>query len=243
LVAERLVDVPSMGGFILRLVNSPCYGLVMPVESLPRAVALAGFNEVSAVALAAAVARGYRGTGSVHRDDPLHWRRSMSRGVYARRLAMAAGLPGEWFFTAGMLADIGALVAGRTVPDALDRSRQLVRRSKLASPEAETVVLGAPISEFSARLLARWEAPKRLVEMVRHCETPAITGYDPVVCVLHIAGILADVSCFGLPDTGPVGRLDPAAIHALGLRVADLQVDRLEVVREADALVRSFLAR
>lgn len=242
-VAEALADIPSLGGFIMQLVNSPAYGLSAPVRSLSRAVAMAGFNEVFALALAASVARHCRALRPLREDSALFWQRAVVRGIYARRLAVLAGLPGEWFFSAGMLADVGALLARRTLPSMLERAHDLALMSDLSRHEAETVVLGTSLARLGARLLSHWGAPERLVELVGQRADTTGCSMDPALAVMHLAEVMAESACAGLPGALPVSRLEPQALESLGLTAEDLVLDASATLFEASVLVRSFLSR
>ncbi len=239
-VAEAMVDSPGISGFVLTLVNSPLYGLSSPVTSLSRAVAMAGFNEISILVLAVVAARNLRGIGQGARDDFSFWMRSMACGLYARRLALAAGLPGEWFFGAGLVADIGALTARRFLPLAHETIETLISRSSLTRFEAETVVLGESLAGFGSKLLLHWGVPARLASLISLRSEP---GRDPSLCVLHLAEILTEASSIGTKEAKPVSRLDHRALEVLNLGPEFLDVDRADLEREAAVLTRAFLAR
>lgn len=234
-VAEAMADSPMLAGFALRLVNGPAYGLPSRVDSLPRAVAMAGFNEISGLAMVVHMAR------TLGFGDAQHWHRAMTFGVYARRIAKLAGLPGDWFFAAGLLADMGRLAAQRELPQTYGRARGLASRSLLSLHEAEGVVVGESLSEVGARLIESWDGSERLAEVVRLREEPAKADYDPTVCVLHLAEIMAQAACVEGMGSVPVSRLNVRAMEVLGITPDALEAEQIAVRIQARDLAESLM--
>lgn len=106
-VAEAIGETPAFGNFLLAVVNAPGSGLSTRVESVQRAVALLGFEEVESLVLAVSLLRRFRqgayGPGGCgHCLDEIFMQAALT-GIFARKLAAAANLGRERFFAVGML--------------------------------------------------------------------------------------------------------------------------------------------
>jgi HD-like signal output (HDOD) protein len=216
-VAEAVSKDDLLSSMLLRLVNSPFYGLGSHVDTLQRAVAFTGFNELSALALAVSAVRHFRSDAEGGSLPAGFWRRSIICGVLAKLLARRAGVSGEWFFVAGLLHDLGGITARRAVPVLFAQLAETIRRGDAHPEQAEVLLLGRSTADIGASLLRRWGMVEELAGLVENRRTPGRMGYEPGVCVLHLAEILATAMTVALPETMALPRLDPLALEALGL--------------------------
>lgn len=194
--ARRLGEVVSMdtvlAAKILRLVNSPFYGFPSAIDSMDRAIAILGANELTTLALGISAVNCFRGIPSDIFNMRHFWRHTVSCGVLARLLAgQKRGLSDERFFVAGILHDIGLLVFVRHMPRALCRALYLARKNKMPLHQAEVIVFGFTHAQVGALLLRQWGIPDSLLQLVEHVNTPqqAATPLEPAL--LLIAKILA----------------------------------------------------
>lgn len=241
-VAEAVSRDPALTALVLRLVNSPFYGLGSRVDSLQRAVAFTGFNELSALALAMATVRHFRNEGDGTPVPAGFWRRSILCGVLAKLLARRVGLSGEWFFVAGLLHDAGGLTARRTVPEGFAKLSESVRRGDVHPEEGELRYLGMSTAEAGACLLRHWGMAEGLVRLVEQRRILDRTGYDPGVCVLHLAEVFAAAMTAALPETLAVPRLDLAAWETLGLSPREVEELLEQAVEQAASVFMAFPA-
>ena len=101
---------PVLSAELLRIVNSPFYGLAREVRSIPHAVSLLGLRALRNVALCVAVRDALRHEQIPGFDTAAYWEDSLRRAVGARLLGTAVGLDADECFTAGLLQDFGLLV-------------------------------------------------------------------------------------------------------------------------------------
>src|SRR4051812_30278750 len=120
---------PALVTRILKVVNSAFYGLPGQIGSIERAIVLLGLNAVKNIAVAASLGQLFRGVklcdGLTAKDL---WAHCVAVGVAARELAKALNLPlADEAFLAGMIHDVGLLVALQNSPEQL---RQVFERAK-----------------------------------------------------------------------------------------------------------------
>lgn len=99
---------PALAARLLKVVNSPFYGLTAKVETIPHALNIIGSDQLADLALATSVASQFDGMKNVGIDLEAFWKHSVGVGVAARNMAKFLNLPDvDRYYLAGMLHDIG----------------------------------------------------------------------------------------------------------------------------------------
>ena len=88
-IAKVITNDPALSAKMLRLVNSPSYGLRQQVKTISHALALLGVNAVRTLALSFSLASDLRRKAQPGIDLPLYWKRSALSAVAGRELANA----------------------------------------------------------------------------------------------------------------------------------------------------------
>jgi HD-like signal output (HDOD) protein len=152
-VASVVSSDPGLAARLLRLANSPYFGLGRRVGSVERAVVLLGFSVVRA--LAVSVAAGLLATGRSVGSNPYFWEHSASVAAGTSIVARYAGSsPGD-AFTAGLLHDLGSVLSGEPPPTAGGASPQHPIAPE-TSAASELSMFGLAHAEHGARLLEEW---------------------------------------------------------------------------------------
>ena len=153
-MAEVIELDPGLCARLLRLVNSPYYGLPRQVESVAHAVQIIGTNALRNLALATGAVSAFKGIPTALVDMQSFWGASVHCGLLARALArIARHQQPERLFTAGLLHAVGQLVMYHQDPV---RSRLVLDQIKLdpqIRPAIEQQVFGFTYYEVGAALL------------------------------------------------------------------------------------------
>lgn len=116
-LADILVHDPSLTAKVLRMANSPYFGMPNKVGSMSQAIMTLGSKVITALALSSSV---YDLTSKWESsiDHVRFWRHSLSVAIAARRIAetVKIGYPEEAFI-GGLLHDIGVLILESSFPD------------------------------------------------------------------------------------------------------------------------------
>lgn len=215
---------PALSANVLRVANSPVFGLRRQVRSLSHAVTLLGFTRVrdliTSTGLMATLPAELPGYGITAREFLSH---SIAVGVLAEQLANRC-LPGRdapWFL-AGLLHDIGKLVLSRYLAErSPELSLRLQERRTLEA--AERSLFSTDHTEVAAIIGRSWQLPPEIIAAATHHHTPAIgasTTYAYLVDVVHVADVMAYGLGFG-SDVADMGReLSPEAVRRLQLKPA-----------------------
>jgi len=217
-IAAVIQHDPSLTAKLLKLVNSPFYGPITPIDTISRAVTVVGQKELTTLVLGLAACNAFTDIPPGLCDMRAFWRQAAACGVYASLLAEACpGTAPDRVFVGGLLHDIGELVILRKIPAAEGRALLLAHIECLPLCEAEKAVLGFDNTAVSRALLTRWHFPDALVAMVADHHQPSGRPEDRETAIIHVADILA-TALAGPARGGPqVPPLDEPAWRSLGL--------------------------
>jgi HD-like signal output (HDOD) protein len=222
----------NLAAQVLRLANSSYYGFGAAVSSLSTAIRLLGLREIRSMVIGCGAAATLKKM-SVPKTFALRqtWTHQVLTALFARELAQLARetvpalhrtIPDE-LYTAGLLHDLGkVLVASKRPQDWLSITTLAVERD-LPFHLAEDAYWGIDHSIVGARLLAFWQLPPRLTELVgwHHAPDLADGEFRPNARLLAAANILADA----MNGPGQAGDAMPAgARELLPAEMTDAQV-------------------
>ena len=224
---EVLEGDPPLAARVLKVVNSAFYGRPRQVGSTAAAMRLLGVNAIRNVALAASLNRLFRGGRTVPGFEAMElWTHSVAVGTAARRIAeRCRGIPPEEAMLAGLLHDIGLLVAIQASPTEFALLIAATSQDSATSfAESETKWLGATHEAFGQGLCEQWRFPDALAKACGHHHDPmALAVADQrLPAIIHVADVLAGRVGGGF--TRSVGRDVPrdGVCALLGLSVDDL---------------------
>lgn len=219
---------PALGARILKVVNSAFYGLPGQIGSINRAIVLLGLNAVKNIAIAASLAKLFRGGKIANGFDARElWTNAIATATATRLLAkhIGMGLPDEAFL-AGLIHDIGIMVEIQA------RRAQFVQvlEKMAAEPnvtlrEAELDILGATHEQFGYGLCKLWKFPVNFqyVTGFHHRPMEVVANHRPLVGLVHVANVLTRQHELGYTGGVETDTIDPAVLEELKLTAAHLE--------------------
>lgn len=197
---EVISGDPALSSRILKVVNSSFYGLPGQIASINRAIVMLGLNAVKNIAIAASLAKLFRGgelTPEFSAKDL--WTHSNAVAAASKLIAdeLKLGL-GDEAYLAGLIHDIGLMVEMQ-----FDRNKliEVVEKTGLddeGTPvlnmlEVEQAVFGADHQDFGAALCEKWKfpAPFALVTGYHHRPHEAPGEKRTLVAVVAAADRMA----------------------------------------------------
>jgi putative nucleotidyltransferase with HDIG domain len=217
-ISEVVGQDQSLVASILRMVNSPYYGLRHRVVSIQHAVVVLGLRSVRNIALSSVLVKTF---GESSRDlrfqRHLLWRHTVACAVAARYLAQRVGCADpEEAFLAGLLHDIGLVVYDQHFHEEFRRVVDLVLARGQGLCTAEREILGHDHGEAGAILARRWSFPPAVVDAIACHHRPDAAGTDPLLASLvhlgdHLARRPDELKPTGppTPQSGDVGPESP----------------------------------
>lgn len=222
---------PALVTRILKVVNSSFYSLPTQVGSVERAIVMLGLNAIKNIAVAASIGQMFRGVklceGFTAKDL---WKHCVAVGVVARDLAKTLHLPlADEAFLAGMIHDVGILVALQISPEALrsvcDKARRGPADFDFCRAERET--MGYDHQQLGETLADIWKFPRacQLVAGHHHRIADVEAADRELVGIVHLADTLCAQAQQGFNLTAKNQSIETAAAE-LGI-----SMDVIEAVR------------
>jgi putative nucleotidyltransferase with HDIG domain len=183
----RLVEMdPVLSARVIRLANTPHYGLRSGISSASSAVVLLGATAVRAVVAAAASCLLVEGVRLGPED---FWAHSVAVAAGSAVASRVLRVSENESFSAGLLHDIGSALLHRLEPSRYEQMLERCNEGGLL--EAERAEYGATHCEVSAAALAEWHLPKSFVAGVE-AHHGDITVVAPLAQALILCEMLAE---------------------------------------------------
>ncbi|MCB2230703.1 HDOD domain-containing protein [bacterium] len=202
-LAEVLMRDPALTAKILRIVNSPFYGMTREVTSMTQAVVTLGTRQVTALALSSSVYSITAKWGTVV-DRVRFWRHSLEVAIGARMIAEAISYRNwEELFVAGLLHDIGMLILEKSYPDICERI-WTSSEARESVTEQEEEVFGTSHARVGQFLLEQWQIPSVICEAVgRHHHVFPKGSDNPETKAIQVVALSNLISRFSVTQSRP----------------------------------------
>lgn len=233
---------PNLAARLLRLVNSPLYSLATPIDSIDRAVALVGTNEVCRLALAITVVDTFNGVPSDLLNMRDFWKHSVCVAIAAD--VISTHLPGGYrdnFFIPGLLHDVGRLIMLMTLTPELLKEIFTEHFTGASLFGAEIAVLDFDHAEVGGMLLEKWNFSSHVVDCVRYHHAPSLAERRQETAVMHLADIIAVAMGYGCGGSMVIPEFDPETALVLGLVPADLEIIVGQTERQVEEVAMAIL--
>lgn len=168
-IIERDVSLTAR---VLAVANSPFYGLLRKVSTVELALVILGLSAVKEILLSLVVQRIFATMRTEVLDVREFWNYSVYCGSTARFLARKLGyrVAGE-AFVAGLIHDIGILVASQFLSKEFAEVRKLQLQSGFSFHEAEMTVFHNTHNDIGLWFAERWNLPEQLRCAIFHHHT------------------------------------------------------------------------
>jgi putative nucleotidyltransferase with HDIG domain len=182
---------------ILKIANSPFYGLTREISSLQHAVTVLGFKEIRNMVISTIAFESFKNFKQNDKFDiNKFWRHSFCCGLAAKIIAVDLKSTSNELFVAGLIHDIGKLVMYIAFPVEFLKLVDMMSPLKLkyTAFEAEKSVFEVTHDEVGMKLLKKWMFPESLITAVGfHHHPQDADKKSPFPIIVHVADILAHV--------------------------------------------------
>lgn len=158
LLVREIASDATLSAQVLRLANSPLFGLATQVDTVHHAVVTLGFSRVQSLVMAVATTNYIKGA---MRTEALQlcWRHTLASAVLCRELARGTGMDPDRAYSLGLLHDIGRLGLLVAYPDAYDGVLKAADRDSVSLLDLEKKRFGMDHCETGRRLVEQWKLP------------------------------------------------------------------------------------
>ena len=199
--ANDLMDIispdVSLTTKILKIANSPFYGLTREVSSLQHAVTVLGFKEIRNLVISTVAFDSFKNLKQDGKFDiNKFWKHSFYCALAAKAIAVDLEIESNELFVAGLVHDIGKLAMYVTFPSEFMMQLEIMNplKIKYTSFEAEKDVFGMTHDEVGMKLLKKWMFPESLLTAVGYHHRPQEADKKSnFPMIVHVADILTHV--------------------------------------------------
>lgn len=227
---------PALCSRILKVVNSSFYGLPGQIGNINRAIVMLGLNAVKNIAIAASMAKLFRGgeIGPNFSGREL-WSHCNITAAGAKMIASSIklGLTDEAFL-GGLIHDLGLMVEMQFDRNKLQEVLRQIGQDSTGTPacdmlEVERAIFNVDHQDFGAGLCEKWKFPKSFAYVCGFHHKPLDTDAEHrmLPAIIYIADRLACESGQGFR-----GDVFDTKIDANVLDFVKLSSERLEEIRK-----------
>ncbi len=189
-LAKQISGDAALVAQLLRMVNSPFYGLRRSVGTVNDAIAILGFALIRRIVVAAVLQRPLFAYLHDTASARVFWRHQLLVASIARHLHVQKGGDGDVAYMAGLLHDVGRLAMLVKFPNATDTLLAGRDIDDDDAPERERRRFGFDHAEVGAALLELWDVPETMVTAAgQHADE--LEPDDPVAATVWHANLLS----------------------------------------------------
>lgn len=240
-LGEILATDQAIASTLLRWANSPYFGLVSPVTTVPQAVAYLGENTVRNLVLTGALSTYMdRPVPGYYLDRGELWKHSVGVAIASRMITEKFGKQlSEQAYTAGLLCDIGKLA----FENMLRGIRIGEQWDGKPFQEIEDHYFGINHADLGAELAHRWGLPMILQDAIHFHHTPTHANMEAVLpSAVHLGDAMIMMLGIGIGRDGLQYSIDPIAMERLSIPNTDLENILMRLIpklTEVDTILRS----
>ena len=182
---------------LLRLANSPLYGIRAEVTSSLQAVMLLGYERVKGLLLTLAV-KSYIGQSL---EAPLLkacWSHSLASAMIAEELAAPTAIDKDVAYTAALIHDIGRLGLAMVDPEGYNKLRDKPPLDADSMLQAERESFGIDHCQAGGLLMTAWNLPLAFIEVASYHHDPRKGDILSLVDVVSLGCQIADALGFAV---------------------------------------------
>lgn len=229
LLTNKIMQDPSLSTRVLKVANSPFYGLSGKISSLKEACIVLGAYSIKNIAVATGIVNNLMKSGNGLNYNKL-WEHAVGTGVAAKIIAENIGIDHEIAFTSGLLHDVGKIVLDMKYPVEYKKVMEFRANEDCFIYEAEKEILGVTHSEIGEITARYWKLPDLIVDVIKNHHTPLECNNPEMVGIIHVADILCRSMEIGYPGDNLIPNVHPCVYERKLIRPEDLpkQLSKLE---------------
>lgn len=240
-VARVLENDQSLTARLLRVANSPFYGLSRKVDTVDRACTVLGLNTVKNLALSVSVMGVFKSRSRAATFDMADmWRHSLGCAVAAKAVFELRYKDGDNVFAGGILHDIGKMVLDIYMSREYKEIHELYGKD-MSLVDAEMYIIGRTHALIGRLLARKWKFTEAMEEMIAFHHRPALAKMAREhVAAVHIGNEIAKSLSLGKSNELFVMPIDEGAWNMFFTKESTL-TDTLEVIQDGYTQIEESL--
>lgn len=224
LIELELSQDPVLTAKVLRVANSPFYGLQGTVTSVRDACVVLGMSSLKNIVMAAGVMKVMEQSSATQgKRNKAMWEHMFMTGIMARKIAILSNDDESCAFAAGLFHDLGKMVLSLIYPDVYSKVVDKIQLENLLANEAEDEVLGIDHERVGNILLDHWQLPEILRVAIEFHHDPEHQNANKYASIIHVADVLTRALGIGSNYPSKIPALSKSAMTLLGLSWDDIE--------------------
>ncbi len=240
-IADVLKKDQVLTAKVLKLINSPYYGIPGEVTDVKRALAYLGFNTLAQLVLSISVISVFSQNKNTRFSLQEFWKHALGTAVASEIIARKIGYAKpEECFTCGLLHDIGKIVLFKIAPEEFLRVVQLTEKEKISFFEAERRLEIPPHGYLGEYIADKWRLPMVIRMSIRYHHVDVrpmetiLESIKPSIQIVSLANQLVVKENIGYSGNASGGLINDDLLQPLGLTEADLPAIAERVKKDID---------
>lgn len=198
-VADIVKTDPSLVANILKIVNSPYYGIFKKVDTISRAITIIGIDDMYNIVTAVSAVNVFSKIASDIVKPATFWRHSFCTAILSRKIAKYCNvLHTERLYVSGLLHDIGSLLLYSRYPEICTDIIQDSEGDEEKVFQLEAERIGYTHADIGAALLSKWGLPNSIIQAVKMHHTPCDDINNILdASIVHLANCLSNCYILG----------------------------------------------
>ena len=198
-IAGYIETDQALAAKVLKMANSPFYGMTGKVSTIQHAAIILGFKTLSELTTMAGFSAmmGKKLPGYGYYSDEL-WKHSLAVALASKMIAekIEPDLASD-ALTAGLIHDLGKLILDPYVLDQRESFDELIEEENQTFLIAEKQILGFDHAEIAAEICDHWKFPESLTLAITFHHNPSLSNGTEMAFILHLADYIAVLSGSG----------------------------------------------
>jgi len=219
---SRIISSDQASAFkVLKVANSPLYGLHGKIDTITQALMYLGYNEVKNIVFALSIMKVFSKDKIVKGFRPVDlWAHSIGVGVVNRNIGVLTGERNiENYFLTGIFHDIGKIIFLEFAVKDYQKVIDLVAEKNCRIKDAEKEVFGIDHSDAGQVLAEKWRLPQSIQDIIKH-HHHGTKGKDvsKLLASVHLSNIVAHAMGFGFSGDYIIPQPNPEIWKTLNLK-------------------------
>ena len=226
---------------VLKMANSPFYGLSGNVSSIQRAAMVLGSKtlmELLSMACSSEIMSGMLDGYGIAAGDL--WKHSLAVAGASRMIARRIRPEMEQdAFSAGIIHDAGKIILNPYILEKKSEFQSYVKEGKGSFLDAEKAILGFDHAELASDVCKHWKIPAHIALAIRYHHDPTPSDNDILTYIIHMADAAAIMSGIGAGMDGMLYPINGHAMEFLNLKGDDIPEIMAETAEYIEKTVQS----
>lgn len=198
-IAGYIETDQALAAKVLKMANSPFYGMTGKVSTIRHAAIILGFQTLSELTTMAGFSAimGKKLPGYEYDSDDL-WKHSLAVALASKLIAekIDPDLAND-ALTAGLIHDLGKLILDPYVLDNREAFEAFIEDENQTFLIAEQQILGFDHAEIASEICSHWKFPESLTRAIKYHHNPSLSNGSKMAFILHLADYIAVLSVSG----------------------------------------------